>query len=176
VLSEQERARLKEINIELNRIWEMEEITARQRARERDIREGDRNTKYFHAIANQRRRKMTICSIDGPEGTMETTKEILKVASDYYKGLFKYEARHNINIDEHFFSQEEKVSEEERETLEAPFSEEEIRKVVFESHPEGVPGPDDLSFIFYQKFWNLIKDDLLAMLLISMRLSLIYID
>jgi hypothetical protein len=162
VLSEQERARLKEISIELNRIWEMEEIKARQRVRERDIREGDRNTQYFHIVANQRR-KMTVCNMDGPKGTVETTEEILKVASDYYKDLFKYETRPDINIDEHFFSQEEKVSKEERETLDAPFSEEEVRKAVFESYPEGALGPDGLSFIFYQKLWNLIKNDLLAM-------------
>jgi hypothetical protein len=129
----------------------------RQRARERDIREGDTNTKYFHAVANQRKRKMTVCNMNGPKGIVETTKEILKVASNYYKDLFKYEARPDINIDEHFFSQEEKVSEEERETLETPFSEEEVRKAVFESYPEGAPGPNGLSFIFYKQFWNLIK-------------------
>jgi hypothetical protein len=50
-----------------------------------------------------------------------------------------------------------RVSEEERETLETPFSEEEVRKAVFESYPEGAPGPNGLSFIFYKQFWNLIK-------------------
>jgi hypothetical protein len=143
-LSDQERARMKEINEELNRIWEMEETKARQRARKRDIREGDRNTKYFHVVANQRRRKMTVFSMDGPEGTVESTEEIIKVASTYYKDLFKFEAKPDINIDEHFFNQEEKVSNEENET--APFSEEEIRKAVFESYPEGAPGLDGLSF------------------------------
>lgn len=47
--------------------------------------------------------------------------------------------------------------------LTAPFTEEEIKEAVFGSYAEGAPGPDGLSFIFYQKFWYLIKDDLIAM-------------
>jgi hypothetical protein len=51
----------------------------------------------------------------------------------------------------------------ENETLKAPFFEEEISKTVFESYPKGAPGPDGMSFLFYQKLWHLIKSDLLAM-------------
>jgi hypothetical protein len=32
---------------------------------------------------------------------------------------------------------------------------------VFDSHPNGAPGPDGISFRFYQKFWDLVKNDLL---------------
>jgi hypothetical protein len=33
--------------------------------------------------------------------------------------------------------------------LERPFSEDEIRVVVFSSYSEGFPGPDGLPFLFY---------------------------
>ena len=47
--------------------------------------------------------------------------------------------------------------------LVAPFSETEIKEAIFSCYPEGAPGPDGLPFLFYQKFWGLIKKDLVEM-------------
>jgi hypothetical protein len=41
--------------------------------------------------------------------------------------------------------------------LEANFSKNEVKGAVFSSYAEGAPGADGLSFIFYQKFWDLIS-------------------
>jgi hypothetical protein len=46
--------------------------------------------------------------------------------------------------------------------LDAPFSEEEIKTAVFSSYSDGAPGPDGLSFMFYQKFWDVVKKDIFA--------------
>jgi hypothetical protein len=44
------------------------------------------------------------------------------------------------------------ITPEENNGLIAPFSEKEVREVVFGSYAEGAPGPDGVSFLFYQKF------------------------
>jgi hypothetical protein len=59
-----------------------------------------------------------VFSLDGPEGIVQSTEEIVKVATEYYKDLFfckhkdlfKYEPRPNMSIEENFFSEEEKVT------------------------------------------------------------------
>jgi hypothetical protein len=52
-----ERERLNVVLKELNSYWIIEETKAKRRSRDRDVVEGDRNTIYFHVVANQRRRK-----------------------------------------------------------------------------------------------------------------------
>ena len=76
-LFEEEFARMKFIHTELQKIWLQEETKAKQRSRDRDIKEGDRNTAYFHEVANQRRRKTAIHSLDGPLSPVTDTKEML---------------------------------------------------------------------------------------------------
>lgn len=55
------------------------------------------------------------------------------------------------------------MSREENDVLTKPFSKEEIKSVVFSCYAEGALGLDGVSFLFYQRFWDLIKNDLLAM-------------
>lgn len=41
-----------------------------------------------------------------------------------------------------------------------PFDIEEFRQALFQMHPDKAPGPDGFNLAFFQKFWNLLKDDL----------------
>jgi hypothetical protein len=51
---------------------------AKQRSRDRNIVEGDRNTSYIHAVANQRRRKKLIRVLDVSDGPSPRTKTCLR--------------------------------------------------------------------------------------------------
>ena len=66
-------------------------------------------------------------------------------------------------MDKEFWGLGDLITSEENELLTKPFTEEEIKEVVFSCYSDGTPGPDGVSFMFYQKFWGIVKNDLLAM-------------
>jgi hypothetical protein len=57
-----------QIKDEIHELLEQEELKWKQRAKEDWLRYGDRNTKYFHACANQRKRVNQIDQIRNVAG------------------------------------------------------------------------------------------------------------
>jgi hypothetical protein len=55
------------------------------------------------------------------------------------------------------------ITSRENEALVAEFSEKEVRDAIFQMKHNKAPGPDGFPAEFYQVFWSLIKDDLMAM-------------
>jgi hypothetical protein len=82
---------------------------------------------------------------------------------DYYKNMFSWESRGAAALGEQFWDAEDLVTPKENRGLIAPFSEQEVKEAVFGSYAKGAPGPDGLLFLFYQKIWDTIKDDLLKL-------------
>jgi hypothetical protein len=162
-LSSSKLKRLKEVTDELGKIWALDEIKIRQRSRYRNILEGDRNTAYFQAIANRRSRKKSVSGLMGPDGWVEDQPGMLKVAVDFYKQLFAEEEGEDLALGNNFWLDGEKVTQGENDLLTAPFNEGDIKEAIFGSYAEGAPGPDGLPFLFYQKFWDIVKEDIVKM-------------
>jgi hypothetical protein len=69
-----------------------------------------------------------------------------------------------MKLDNSFWADDEKVTQEENEQLEKEISEEEVKKAIDDSYAEGAPCPYGFSFRFYQKFWEVIKGDFMALI------------
>ena len=119
VITEMERQRMKEIVKDLESIWKLEEIKARQRSRDRYVKEGDRNTAYFQAVINQRNRKKRISGLEGPDGWIDDNKGMLEHAVDFYRKLFGKEEDSGVKLGQDFWEVDEKVTALENELLEA---------------------------------------------------------
>jgi hypothetical protein len=151
-LSKQERADRKFMFEELDSMGGLEEIKAKQRTMDRDIIEGERNTTYFSVVANQRK---PISSLEDNVVILEDNNIMIEHALTFYKTRFRQESRDNISLDEGFWEEDEKVNQEEREALEADFSEEEFREAIFESCSNG-PRSLTVSLLYFIRSFGLL--------------------
>ncbi|KAK6162982.1 hypothetical protein DH2020_002823 [Rehmannia glutinosa] len=91
----------------------------------------------------------------------ETHEDIEKLAINYFTKLFKsgdptkdyleialnaIEARASYGMNQHLLSD---------------FTREEVTKALFQMYPLKSPGPDGFPALFYQKFWNIVGDDVI---------------
>jgi hypothetical protein len=76
----------------------------------------------------------------------------LRIVVDYYKKLFCWEDKGSFSLQPDFWETKDRVTLEENIALQAPFLEEEVKAAICSSYSEGAPGPDGLSFLFFQKF------------------------
>jgi len=100
ILSQQELDLKQSVNERITQLLREEEIKWFQRAKTKDMLEGDNNTKYFHMVANGKRRKTRIFQLE-QEGKVIEGQENLKVfITKYYKDLFGSSQRNNFSLDE----------------------------------------------------------------------------
>jgi uncharacterized protein (UPF0335 family) len=87
-LNSQEIDMRKKLEAHIDKLWRVEEIKARQRARKKDIKEEDKNTTYFFVKANQRKRKKMIACLEEEWVSFNNNRGMLKHATDFYKKAF----------------------------------------------------------------------------------------
>jgi hypothetical protein len=149
----------------LEQLYEMEELYWHNRSGGQWILEGDRNTDYYHRIANERKKRCSITSLmDGD--TELTSKENLKNhIVNYSKSLFRADPSLNIHLSPNVWEEEFFLKPKDREVLIRPFKLEELDKVLKEAKLNTAPGPDGFSIPFYRAFWPHLQNDIFEMLL-----------
>ena len=148
---------------ETNRLLEEEELYWHKRSNNRWLLEGDLNTEFFHRMANGKKRKNTIFSIQKDGVEIEDLDMILDLAINYYKDLFGHSGRSDIKLQQGCWTNEEKISQTESENLCKNFDMEEVKQAVFGMEKNTAPGPDHLPVEFFQVCWDVIKQDLMDM-------------
>jgi hypothetical protein len=151
------------IHERLNQLLREEELKWFQRVKTTSILEGDNNTKYFQMIANGKRRKTRVFRLEQEEGVVEGEEQLKDYITKYYKHLFGASQENGLTLNESLVEDISQVTSSEREELMAEFSEKEVREAIFRIKHNKAQGPDGIPTEFYQVFWSLIKDDLMAM-------------
>jgi len=77
--------------------------------------------------------------------------------------LFGKKNQNTVNLADSVWGDYNRLNELDNTLLTRPFTEEEVKKVVFSMHPDSAPGPDGFSIAFYRGCWEIIKQDLMNM-------------
>jgi mannosylglycoprotein endo-beta-mannosidase len=133
-LSEQQVQKKMSLIRETLVLLEQEEDYWMTHCHEQWLMQGDNNTSYFHRIANGRRRKAKIISLEKEGVVIEGDNNLLKHATEYYTNLFGPKDDHDVQMDSNIWAEPPQVSREEDVELSKPFTEEEIKCFVLDGN------------------------------------------
>ncbi|RVW44757.1 hypothetical protein CK203_081811 [Vitis vinifera] len=159
-LSEEEFARKKEAKEGYAKWIKMDEIHWRQLSRELWLREGDKNTGYFHRMANAHRRRHTMerVKISGVWLSEECTVRTGIV--DAFHRLLTEDSEWKADIGGVNLN---RISQQEADILKLPFMEEEVHSALRDMNGDKAPGPDGFTGAFWQFCWEFVKEEVMEM-------------
>ena len=163
-LSEEESQKRGILKEELEHLMELEELYWQQRGGEKWVLEGDMNSSFFHLVANGRKRRKAIMSLEHEGGTITEPSQIQEAIYTYYKQLFGKSHQRKVSLTTEVWENSRKLTEEDNELLCRPFTEEEVKRAVFDMKENTALGPDGFGVYFYRKCWNIIKNELMSMI------------
>ena len=140
-LTNDEKLEKEWLRVELEKVTLMVEICWRRKFRGLWIREGDRNTKFFHSnrIANSHLRFNTINNLLVDGELSSDPNSIVACISHFYKQLYSENEGQRLVLDEGEFS---RIFEEEAVWLDRPIEEEEVYGVIKNCNSNKSLGPD----------------------------------
>lgn len=154
------------LRYKLERLLDQQHIYWKQRAHSTWLTKGDRNTKFFHAQASEKKKRNTIQKLQDGHGGLVAGNQLKSFISNQYQQLFR--SNGCSQMDAVLQCVQARVTPEMREGLAAPYQREEVWVALKDMGDLKAPGADGIPAIFYKKFLSLagdkVKDEVLAVL------------
>ena len=146
---------IKALKKEINKVTLREEMMWNQRSRALWVKCGDQNTKFFQETASNRRRRNRIEGLCDNEGNWRENKEDVEgIILDYFKEIY------STSFPDEFGSSlevvDKRVSDDMNDALLKEFRVKEVRRALKQMHLTKSPGPNGMSPIFFQKYWDVV--------------------
>ena len=137
----------------------MEETSWRQKSKETWLKEGDRNTGFFHRMANAHRRRNYLKNISINGRKLDKEAEIKEGLVNAYQNLLSDPGGWRPPLPDLALNE---IGHEEAAKLEEIFSEEEIWAAISGLNSEKAPGPDGFPLAFWSFCWDFVKNEVLG--------------
>ena len=118
----------------MQRLLSQDDAYLRQRAKTHWYKDGDRNTKFFHASATARKKVNLITSLDDDVGNKITNEQDMQdVARQYFVNIFQQQ---NSDFSSVIDVINPSVSDNDNDMLTTPFTKAEFKDAIFSMHPD----------------------------------------
>ncbi|XP_039129000.1 uncharacterized protein LOC120265177 [Dioscorea cayenensis subsp. rotundata] len=142
----------------LETIHKQEEIYWRQRSKLQWLKEGDGNTNFFHAVANERNCQNLIPGISQDGRLVSDPRGIGRIFVSRFQQQFGSRRSSHFKVDfPKLLSLKQHVD---LVDLDHPFSRDEIKEVVFSLGGDKAPRPDGFPIFFFKQSWETVKEDI----------------
>lgn len=136
---------------ELSNALKAEEMFWKQKSRVFWLREGDKNTKFFHALTKQRRARNKITQLLDADGNLVEDEEgLVVIATSYFSQIF--ESSNPEDIEEALSEVPMTITGSMNDSLTAPVSKWEVKLALFAMHPDKAPRPNEMTALFTRIF------------------------
>lgn len=152
------RRDLREVTDRMDELLYKEEMMWLQRSGIAWLREGDKNTSYFHRQVVWRARKNRIKKLKGADGGWyENPGEMKELVADFFRNLYSQDPA--VALDQLLQLVDMKVDAEMNDQPCREFSTQEISDALFQMGTLKAPGPDGFPARFFQRRWEILRDD-----------------
>ena len=150
--------RIEELTNILATAYKEEEQFWLQRSRIQWLKDGDRNTGFFHAATRTRRMQNSLSVIEDSQGTeVHEESDIVFVIANYYQDIFSTKSVGDFSLIHSLLPC--KVTADMNDYLIKLPSSQEIKEAAFSINSGKAPGPDGFSSKFYQAYWHIVGED-----------------
>lgn len=147
---------------ELQQIEKWENELLCHKARLDWMKDGDRNTKFDHAVIKERKRRQLI-QFTLPDNTVTSDAKTIGAAAEHY--FFDLFSASPYYLDEDLFTDiEPRISSSDNAMFSEVLDYEEIKAAINSMNPSSAPGQDGFTRYFYIHCWDIVKTDLKAMI------------
>ncbi|KAJ9545225.1 hypothetical protein OSB04_024932 [Centaurea solstitialis] len=128
----------------------------KQKAKARWLLDGDENTRFFHGLVNHKMKKSRIHGLNVNGSWVTDADRIKEAARSFFENKFAESHPFRPTISSSLFK---KITDSQRASLEAPFTEKEVKDAVWSCGNNKAPGPDGFTFEFVRKYWDIVGKD-----------------
>lgn len=160
-MSAQDVLRRNQIRHQLEGILIQEELMWLQKSRCNWYSFGDRNTRYFHAIANNRRKRNRVEALKLQDDEwLYDVQAIKEAGSTYFEKLYQEEdgALDTVIFDKSYPPLDDDILFSLTEHIQPA----EIKRALFDMGPLKAPGPDGLNPLFFQSQWEVVGPSIVS--------------